>query len=237
MNTEVRTRLRAKVTDQDSRSARGADLGPAARPREAGRGREQAAEGQPVAARASGRTETGLGQRAAAPGRRPVPGRTGPAGRTAPARPAGPGRLPGPDRLARPETLTGPDRLAGPAPQAAGGPTASLARPVARTPFILLVLGLLGGGLICLLVINTTLATGSFRITHLQQANVALAQQEQALQQQVASEQSPANIEKQALQLGMRQQQLLNFIKVRTGHIYRQPATEAGVTAVPGYTP
>ena len=108
---------------------------------------------------------------------------------------------------------------------------------MARTPFVLLVLGLLGSGLICLLVINTTLATGSFQITHLQQGNVTLSQRVQGLQQQVATEESPANIEKQALQLGMRQQQRLNFINVHTGRVYRQPATEAGVTVVPGYTP
>jgi len=108
---------------------------------------------------------------------------------------------------------------------------------VARTPFILLVLGLLGSGLICLLVINTTLAAGSFQITHLEEGNVTLAQRVQELQQQLASEESPASIEKQATRLGMRQQHRLNFINVRTGRIYRQPATEAGVTAVPGYYP
>ncbi len=106
-----------------------------------------------------------------------------------------------------------------------------------RTPFILLVLGLLGGGLVCLLVINTTLATATFRINNLQQRNVTLSQQEQALQQQVADEQSPARIEQRALQLGMRPQRQLRFLNARTGRVY-QPGRVAGLIDVPpGYVP
>lgn len=109
---------------------------------------------------------------------------------------------------------------------------------MARTPFILLVLGLLGGGLVCLLMINTTLAIASSKITSLQQQNAGLAQQEQAMQQKVASEESPAKIQKEALALGMRPQQVMNYINVRTGRTYTQPATVKGVTVVPaGYTP
>lgn len=109
---------------------------------------------------------------------------------------------------------------------------------MARTPFILLVLGLLGGGLVCLLVINTTLATATFRINDLQQQNITLSHQEQVLQGQVASEQSPARIEQEALQLGLRQQQELRSINARTGRIYTQPATVKGVVDVPaGYIP
>ena len=85
---------------------------------------------------------------------------------------------------------------------------------------------MLGGGLVCLLVINTTLAAASFRINALQQGNVALAQQAQSLQQQVTAEESPASLYKRAFQLGMRQQPRMNFLNLRTGHVY-----------VPGYAP
>jgi hypothetical protein len=197
MNTEVRTRSRAKVPLEDSRSA-----SPAA----------AAGSRVPVA-----------GSRVPAGGQRTAPGRTSPARRTGPTRPT---------------RLAGLGRPASPEPQVSRSQEPGRALlPVARTPFILLVLGLLGGGLICLLVINTTLAAGSFQITHLQQDNVTLAQRVQELKQQLASEESPAGIEKQALQLGMRPQQRLSFINASTGRIYRQPATEPGVTAVPGYFP
>jgi len=109
---------------------------------------------------------------------------------------------------------------------------------VSRTPFILLVLGLLGGGLVCLLVINTTLAAGSFRISALQQGNAQASQRVEELQQQVAAEESPSSIEQRALRLGLRMQPVLNFVDLRTGRRYATPATAPGVYMVPaGYTP
>jgi hypothetical protein len=106
-----------------------------------------------------------------------------------------------------------------------------------RTPFVLLVLGLLGGGLVCLLVINTTLSAASYQINTLQQGNAQLSQQEQTLQQQIAKEQAPATIEQRAYQLGMRPEQRLNFVNARTGQISTQPAVLPGVPDVPGFTP
>jgi hypothetical protein len=170
----------------------------------------------------------------------PVP--PGSALRAAPQRPlapARPGRGPAVRRDPGPATRPAQFRSAQfqsaqsrPQPVAAGRAAA-----VPRTPFILLVLGLLGGGLVCLLVINTTLATATFRINNLQQRNVTLSQQEQALQQQVADEQSPARIEQRALQLGMRPQRQLRFLNARTGRVY-QPGRVAGLIDVPpGYVP
>jgi hypothetical protein len=101
----------------------------------------------------------------------------------------------------------------------------------------LLLIGLLGGGLVCLLLINTTLAEGSFQITAMQHKNAGLAQQEQALQQQITQEQSPGSIAARARQLGMRTTGRLRFIDLKTGRIYSQPAHVPGVTPVPGYTP
>ncbi len=160
---------------------------------------------------------------------RPRPGRTGPG------RPAGLGQgrtaVPAPDEI----TGTGP-HLAGAAPETgrwAGAPSAG----IARTPFIVFVTALLGGGLICLLVINTILATGSYQITSLQQAQAARAQQVQVLKQQVAEDSAPAMIAKRARELGMVVPPLTSFLNLKTGQIIRQPAAEAGVPAVPGYTP
>jgi hypothetical protein len=121
-----------------------------------------------------------------------------------------------------------------PGPPQARGARAQ-ARP--RTPFVLLLVGLLGGALICLLVINTTLAQGAFQITAMQQKNSALAQQVQALQQQTATEESPASIAARAERLGLRPVGRLRFINLKNGRIYSQPATEPGVIPVPGYTP
>ena len=105
-------------------------------------------------------------------------------------------------------------------------------------PFFLLLCALLGGALVCVLVITTTLAAGSFEITKLQQSNDALARQRQILQEQVAAAQSAQVIENRALQLGMRPVGELRFLNLKTGKVQ----TDAGSGAVaainvPGYTP
>jgi hypothetical protein len=83
-----------------------------------------------------------------------------------------------------------------------------------KTPFVLLVLGLLGGGLVCLLVINTTLGAASFKISQLQQTGSALAQQEQSLQREVSAQEAPAQIEQRAYRLGMRPQSTMHFLEL-----------------------
>jgi cell division protein FtsB len=127
-----------------------------------------------------------------------------------------------------------PAPAAVPVPQRAA---AARQRIRSRTPFVLLLIGLLGGGLVSLLLINTTLAQGSFQITAMQHKNADLAEQEQALQQQIAQEQSPASIAARARQLGMRPTGRLRFVDLKTGRIFNQPAHVPGVIPVPGYTP
>jgi len=107
-----------------------------------------------------------------------------------------------------------------------------------QLPFFLLLCVLLGGALVCALVISTTLAEGSFQITKLQQSNDALARQRQMLQEQVAAAQSAQVIESRALGLGMRPAGELRFLNLKTGKVQ----TDAGSGAVaainvPGYTP
>ncbi len=107
-----------------------------------------------------------------------------------------------------------------------------------RVPFFLMLCGLLGGALICALVISTTLAAGSFQITRLQQANASLAKQRQLLQEQVATAQSAQVIQARARQLGMRPVGEVRFLNLKNGKV----ETDAGSGAledihVPGYTP
>jgi len=107
-----------------------------------------------------------------------------------------------------------------------------------RAPFILLLVGLLGGALISLLVISTTLAEGSYRITNLQQQNANLAKQEQLLSQQVAQASSPAQIAQEAEAFGMRPNPNLQFINLKSGKIVTgHPSQADSEINVPGYTP
>ncbi|MGH8917570.1 MAG: hypothetical protein ACRD0H_04395 [Actinomycetes bacterium] len=105
-------------------------------------------------------------------------------------------------------------------------------------PFILLLVGLLGGALVSLLVISTTLAQGAFRITNLQQQNANLARQEQTLTNEVAQAGNPAVIAKEAGQLGMRPNPRLGFIDLKSGKIVTgKPSSAEAAIHVPGYTP
>jgi hypothetical protein len=79
----------------------------------------------------------------------------------------------------------------------------------------MLVLGLLGGGLVCLLVVNTTLAANSIQINHLEQVNGARTQRVEQLQQDVAAAQTATVIANEARKLGMRPQQVSAFVDLR----------------------
>ncbi|MEV6160458.1 septum formation initiator [Streptomyces sp. NPDC052052] len=73
----------------------------------------------------------------------------------------------------------------------------------ARTPFVLLVVLLLGGGLITLLVLNSALNEGSFRLSELRKRTTELTDEQQALQRDVDSFSEPDALERRARELGM----------------------------------
>ncbi|MFE4668553.1 septum formation initiator family protein [Streptomyces sp. NPDC056716] len=73
----------------------------------------------------------------------------------------------------------------------------------ARTPFVLLVVALLGGGLIVLLVLNSALSEGSFRLADLQRDTKALTDEQQALQRDIDAYSAPEALQRRARELGM----------------------------------
>ncbi|WP_198422447.1 septum formation initiator [Streptomyces sp. QHH-9511] len=73
----------------------------------------------------------------------------------------------------------------------------------ARTPFVLLVVLLLGGGLITLLLLNSALNQGSFKLRDLKNRTTELTDQEQALQRDVDDHSAPDALERRARELGM----------------------------------
>jgi hypothetical protein len=93
-----------------------------------------------------------------------------------------------------------------------------------RMPFILLLVGLLGGALISLLVISTTLDEGSYDINNLTSQNNMLYKDEQALINQVNQEKNPAVIASEAAGLGLRTQKDERFINPSTGAVIVAPA-------------
>ena len=178
----------------------------------------------------------------------PPPTREMPPRRPARPRPQDPGTRPvSAPRHTRPLTDPGTKPAAKPATKPPVRPSArpSVRLAAARTrprhpraPFILLLVGLLGGALVSLLVISTTLAQGSYRITSLQQQNANLAKQESTLTQQVAQASSPATIAQEAEEFGMRPNPALQFINLKTGKVVKGQVSKADAEInVPGYNP
>ncbi|MFI6853493.1 septum formation initiator family protein [Streptomyces sp. NPDC050416] len=73
----------------------------------------------------------------------------------------------------------------------------------ARTPFVLLVVLLLGGGLIGLLVLNSALSEGAFKLDDLQRETKSLTDEEQALQRDIDAYSAPEALQRRARELGM----------------------------------
>ncbi|MFG2140666.1 septum formation initiator family protein [Streptomyces sp. NPDC048650] len=73
----------------------------------------------------------------------------------------------------------------------------------ARTPFVLLIVVLLGSGLITLLLLNSALNQGSFELSKLEKETDDLTDEQQALQQEVDTYSAPGALEKRARKLGM----------------------------------
>ncbi|AEM86538.1 FtsB family cell division protein [Streptomyces violaceusniger] len=72
-----------------------------------------------------------------------------------------------------------------------------------RTPFVLLVVVLLGSGLIALLLLNSSLNQGSFELSRLEKQTGELTDERQALQQDVDQLSAPTALERRARELGM----------------------------------
>ncbi|MFC3998647.1 hypothetical protein ACFOVU_22165 [Nocardiopsis sediminis] len=85
----------------------------------------------------------------------------------------------------------------------APAPRAAAPAPAPRMPFVLLVLGLLGGALISLLALRTVLIEDAFAISTLQEQNADLAIQEEGLREDVLAQEAPSNIADEAEGLGM----------------------------------
>ncbi|MFI0349651.1 hypothetical protein [Actinomadura sp. 9N407] len=114
-----------------------------------------------------------------------------------------------------------------------------------RTPFVLLICGLMGGALVSLLLLNTVLAEDAFTMSRLQQDNKLLGQQEQALQEHIAREESPESLADKAEALDMQRPVRLAYVDPNTSrvvdgsgrpipHSTAAAAAAAGVLGFPG---
>ena len=101
----------------------------------------------------------------------------------------------------------------------------------ARTPFAVVLVGLLGAGLLGLLALNTVLAEGSFRLHALQAEAKELATREQVLQREVEVLRAPGSLEDRARALGMVPGGPPVYLRLSDGAVLGTPV--AGVAPAP----
>lgn len=93
-----------------------------------------------------------------------------------------------------------------------------------RVPFIALVLTLLVGGLVGLLVLNTTLQKGAYTLTSLRETSSDLTIQRQQLELQVAQLREPQRIASEAQRLGMVAGDTPAFLSLAQDRVIGEPA-------------
>jgi hypothetical protein len=99
----------------------------------------------------------------------------------------------------------------------------SPARRAPRAPFIALVLAVLTTGLVGLLLLNTALAQGSFRLHDLQRRTAALQDREQQLQITVDTAGTPDQLAASARKLGLVPAVDPGFLQLPNGRVLGAP--------------
>ncbi|MFI1579320.1 hypothetical protein [Embleya sp. NPDC020630] len=121
------------------------------------------------------------------------------------------------------------------------------AKGTTRTPFVVLVVALLGGGLLSLLLLNTALNQGSFEVGRLQKRQDQLTDDREALQRELDARAAPGELARRAQELGLVPGGSPVFIDPATGRVLgvpkpatskpplvpEAPATPPGATAAP----
>jgi len=108
-------------------------------------------------------------------------------------------------------------------------------RPAPKAPFVVLLGALLTTGLAGLLYLHTALAEDSFRLHDLATRSAVLADQEQALEQEVAEAASPSRLAERAEAMGMVRSENPAFIRLSDGAVLGKP--KPGVAPPPPPAP
>jgi hypothetical protein len=102
-----------------------------------------------------------------------------------------------------------------------------------KTPFVLLVLGLLGGGLVTLLLLSSASSADAFTQRRLEQENRTLGLREQDLGRQVAVLEAPGSLADRARKLGLVQGASPGFLVIGPGGTATVVGSPAPATSPP----
>jgi cell division protein FtsL len=127
-------------------------------------------------------------------------------------------------------------------PESARAAGLRLVRPVRsrarKAPFVVVVLTILSVGLVGLIVMSTILQAQSFEAARLNRQAAELETQHQLLSREVDRLQSPANVARRAIQLGMVPNTNPAFLRLSDGKVLGKPeAAKPGNTNIRSVTP
>ena len=96
-------------------------------------------------------------------------------------------------------------------------------RTASRGTFVSINAAILVGGLLCLLLINTSLAQGAFEVSGLQRELQSLQEEQTALAEGIAQRSSPIALARAASDLGMVRIRRAAFLRIDDGRIIGRP--------------
>ncbi|GAB3697756.1 hypothetical protein [Mariniluteicoccus flavus] len=100
---------------------------------------------------------------------------------------------------------------------------------VGRTPFLLIVAGILAVGMVGLLLLNTHLQNQAFEANRLKRETAALAYQEGELEQALVVASSTTELTRRATALGLRPNRGIAYVNLADGKIAGYPMKEDGL--------
>lgn len=98
---------------------------------------------------------------------------------------------------------------------------------------MLLIVGLLSGGLVSLLLLNTVLAQDAFALDALREETTLLEERQQALRQEVAAAEAPQQLARKARELGMVPAPGTAFVDPKRGAVVGQAVEARARPGVP----
>ncbi|TDU86966.1 cell division protein FtsB [Kribbella voronezhensis] len=106
-----------------------------------------------------------------------------------------------------------------------------------RMPFVIFVVALLAAGLVGLLLLNTELQRGTFQVTALNQQADQLRDQQEQLEREVRTLESPQNLADRALRMGMVPNQNPVFLRLSDGRVLGVPEEAKAGTGTAMFSP
>lgn len=100
--------------------------------------------------------------------------------------------------------------------------------PVPRTPFVMLILLVVVGGVVGILLLNTKVNENAFILHDLRQEQELLDQRQQRLEEQIARAHSPAQLVPAAHRLGLVRADELAYLRLPSGEVVFEPVAAAG---------